>query len=127
MDYPTELRYTKDHEWLRTDGERITIGITTHAQKELGDIVFVELPSIGAVVAAGDNLATVESVKAVGDVLAPLPGTVVETNVELESSPQMINEDPYGKGWIVVIEASAPASLDDTLSAAAYRELLGES
>jgi len=127
MDYPTELRYTKDHEWLRTDGERITIGITTHAQKELGDIVFVELPSIGAVVAAGDNLATVESVKAVGDVLAPLPGTVVETNVELESSPQMINEDPYGKGWIVVIETSAPASLEDTLSAAAYRELLGES
>jgi len=127
MDYPAELRYTKDHEWLRADGKRITIGITTHAQKELGDIVFVELPSVGAVVTAGDNLATVESVKAVGDVLAPLAGTVVDANVELESSPQMINEDPYGKGWIVVIETSAPASLEDTLSADDYRELLGES
>jgi glycine cleavage system H protein len=127
MEYPEDLRYTEDHEWLRRDGDRITIGITDHAQKALGDIVFVELPSVGAKVSKGDNLATVESVKAVGDVFAPLDGAVAEVNSELESAPQQINEEPYGKGWIVVLEASDPSAVENALTASAYREIVGES
>ncbi|UCF10282.1 MAG: glycine cleavage system protein GcvH [Candidatus Bipolaricaulota bacterium] len=124
MGHPTDLRYTKEHEWLRSDGKRLTLGITAHAQKELGDIVFVELPAVGAAVHQGGDLAIVESVKAVGEVLAPVSGTVVEINGELESAPQSINEDPYGAGWIAVIEMDDPGQVDAALTAEDYERLL---
>jgi glycine cleavage system H protein len=124
MGTPTDLRYTKDHEWLRANGNRITVGITDHAQKELGDIVFVELPAVGAAVTPGGDLAVVESVKAVGEVFAPVAGTVVEVNSELESSPQAVNQEPYGAGWIAVIETDDPSPVDAALSAEDYEKLV---
>lgn len=126
MAYPTEYRYTKDHEWVLVEGNRARIGITDHAQSELGDIVFVELPSVGASVQRGDNLATVESVKAVGDVFAPASGKVVEVNETLESAPESINTSPHDQGWIVVLEITEPSELDDTLDAAGYEALIAE-
>jgi glycine cleavage system H protein len=124
MGTPTELRYTKDHEWLRVDGHRITLGITDHAAKELGDIVFVELPAVGTAVTPGGDLAIVESVKAVGEVLAPAAGKVIEINSELESAPQSVNEDPYGKGWIAVLEVEDPSVLTEALTADDYEKLV---
>ena len=120
MAYPTEYRYTKDHEWIQLQGNRARIGITDHAQAELGDIVFVELPAVGTSVQKGDNVATVESVKAVGDVFAAATGTVVEINDGLESAPETINTSPHEGGWILVLEISDPADLEDTLDAAGY-------
>lgn len=120
MSYPTDYRYTKDHEWIQLQGNRARIGITVHAQAELGDIVFVELPTVGTAVQKGDNVATVESVKAVGDVFAPAAGTVVEVNEGLESSPETINSSPQEDGWILVLEIGDPAELEDTLDAAGY-------
>jgi len=126
MAYPSEYRYTADHEWVKLDGNRARIGITDHAQGELGDIVFVELPAVGTDVAQGDNLGAVESVKAVGDVLAPLAGKVVEVNGALESAPETINNSPHEEGWILVLEVSDPAQVDDLLDAAGYeRHLAG--
>jgi len=124
MGYPAEYRYTKDHEWVRVDGKRATVGITHHAQEELGDIVFVELPSVGTEVSQGDNLGAVESVKAVGDVFAPLDGKVVDVNRALESSPETINESPHGDGWILILELSNPSQVDGLLDAAAYERLV---
>jgi len=126
MAYPVEYRYTKDHEWVAVDGNRARIGITDHAQSELGDIVFVELPSVGTAVEAGSVVATVESVKAVGDVSSPLSGTVVETNGALESSPEAINKSPHEEGWIAVIEFNDPAAVDALLDAASYERFLEE-
>ncbi len=120
MAYPTEYRYTKDHEWIQLQGNRARIGITDHAQAKLGDIVFVELPSVGTCVQKGDNVATVESVKAVGDVFAPAAGTVVEINGELESAPEKINSAPHEGGWILELEINNPEDLDDALDAAGY-------
>lgn len=120
MSYPTEYRYTADHEWVRVDGSRATIGITDHAQSELGDIVFVELPSVGTEVSQGDNLGAVESVKAVGDVLAPLDGKVVEVNEALESSPETINASPHEDGWILVLELSDAEQVAGLMDAAGY-------
>ena len=127
MPYPTEYRYTEDHEWVHVEGNRARIGITDHAQSELGDIVFVEVPQIGAEVAAGDNLGAVESVKAVGDFLAPLAGKVVEVNGALESAPETINRTPHTDGWIVVIELADPSQADALLDAAGYERLLAGS
>jgi glycine cleavage system H protein len=126
MAYPTEYRYTKDHEWVLLEGNRARIGITEHAQSELGDIVFVELPSIGTAVKQGDNLATVESVKAVGDVFAPVAGKVVEVNEALESAPETINASPHDQGWIVILEINDSSELGDTLDAAGYEALIAE-
>ena len=126
MAYPAEYRYTKDHEWIAVEEDRARIGITDHAQSELGDIVFVELPSIGSSVEAGEILATVESVKAVGDVLAPLKGTVLEVNGALEASPETINQSPHEAGWIVVLEVDDPTALDALLDAAGYESFLAE-
>jgi glycine cleavage system H protein len=126
MGYPTEYRYTKDHEWLKVEGNRVRLGITDHAQSELGDIVFVELPSVGTTVAKGDVLGAVESVKAVGDVLAPVAGTVVEVNEALESAPEAVNNAPHGEGWIVVLEPSNPAEVNALLDAAGYESFLSE-
>lgn len=120
MGHPTNYRYTKDHEWIELKGNRARIGITDHAQAELGDIVFVELPAVGTSVQKGDNVATVESVKAVGDVFAPATGSVVEVNVELEATPETINSSPQKEGWILVLEIGDSAELEDTLDAAGY-------
>ena len=124
MSVPEELQYTRSHEWLRTEGDTVTVGITDHAQDELGDIVFVELPEEGATLEAGDSFGTVESVKAVSDLYTPVGGEVVEVNEALNDSPEKINEDPYGEGWIVKLHTSSDAS--DLLSAAEYEQFLEE-
>jgi len=126
MSYPVEYRYTKDHEWLRIEGNRARIGITHHAQEELGDIVFVELPTVGSAVSAGENFATVESVKAVGEVHAPIGGTIVEVNGELESAPETVNQSAHETGWLAVIESADPIDANAFLDAAGYEALLAE-
>ncbi|MGC9529895.1 MAG: glycine cleavage system protein GcvH [Candidatus Bipolaricaulaceae bacterium] len=123
---PQDLKYTEDHEWVRREDGIVRVGITNHAQQELGDIVFVELPAAGQKVAKGDQVATVESVKAVGEVFAPLAGEVVEANQALEESPDKVNRDPYGEGWIFALRPDKLDELDGLLDAAAYRELIGE-
>ena len=120
MAYPTDYRYTKDHEWIQLQGNRARIGITDHAQAELGDIVFVELPAVGTAVQKDDNVGTVESVKAVGDVFSPAAGTVVAVNEGLESAPETINSSPHADGWILDLEVSDLTDLDDSMDAAAY-------
>ncbi|HNR23829.1 MAG TPA: glycine cleavage system protein GcvH [Candidatus Bipolaricaulis anaerobius] len=121
---PQELRYTKDHEWVRLEGDKARVGITEHAQKQLGDIVFVELPPVGVVGRRGDRLATVESVKAVGEVFAPLSGEVVEVNTALPGSPDLVNKDPYGEGWLFAIRVAAPTEAGELLDAASYEALV---
>jgi glycine cleavage system H protein len=111
LNVPDDLQYTKSHEWVRTEGDTATIGITDHAQEELGDVVFVELPDEGDTFDAGDSFGTVESVKAVSDLYAPVGGEVVEANSALEDTPEKINEDPYGEGWIVKLRTSGEADL----------------
>ena len=123
MAVPQDLQYTKSHEWVRVENDVATVGITEHAQDELGDVVFVELPEQGATLEAGDSFGAVESVKAVSDLYAPVGGEVVEVNGALEDSPEKINEDPYGEGWILKLQISAEA---DLLSAADYEKLLEE-
>ena len=123
MSVPEELQYTRSHEWVRTEGDTATIGITDHAQDELGDVVFVELPEVGATLDAGDSFGTVESVKAVSDLYAPVGGEVVEVNEALNDNPEKINEDPYGDGWIVKLRVSDEG---DLLSASDYEQLLEE-
>ena len=124
MAYPTAFRYTKEHEWVKIDGNRARIGITDHAQAELGDVVFVELPTVGADVKQGGLLGTVESVKAVSDVYAPLSGKVIEANRNLEQSPETVNQSPHDAGWIAVIQLSNPAEAGSLLDAAAYEALI---
>jgi len=120
MSYPTQYRYTKEHEWADLEGTQAKIGITEHAQGELGDVVFVELPAVGTQLKKGDNLGTVESVKAVSDIYAPLSGKVIEVNTKLESAPETINQDPHGAGWLVVLEVADPSEADHLLDAASY-------
>jgi glycine cleavage system H protein len=123
MSVPGDLQYTKSHEWVRVEDGVATVGITDHAQDELGDVVFVELPETGATLAPGDSFGAVESVKAVSDLYAPIGGEVVEVNTALEDSPEKINEDPYGEGWILKLQISDDG---DLLSAADYEKLLEE-
>jgi glycine cleavage system H protein len=123
MSVPGYLQYTRSHEWVRVEDGVATVGITDHAQDELGDVVFVELPEMGATLAAGDSFGAVESVKAVSDLYAPVGGEVVEVNGALEDSPEKINEDPYGEGWILKLQISDEGNL---LSAADYEKLLEE-
>ncbi len=123
MSVPGDLQYTKSHEWVRVEGGVATVGITDHAQDELGDVVFVELPETGATLAPGDSFGAVESVKAVSDLYAPIGGEVVEVNTALEDSPEKINEDPYGEGWILKLQISDEG---DLLSAPDYEKLLEE-
>ena len=120
MNFPADLKYTKDHEWVRMDGEFAYIGITDFAQHELGDIVFVEIETEGDTLDAEAVFGTVEAVKTVSDLFMPLGGEVVQFNKELESNPQYVNEDPYGKGWIVKVEIANPADLNSLMDAAAY-------
>ncbi len=120
------IRYTKDHEYVRVDGKLARIGLTDHAQHELTEIVFVELPTIGKEIGAGDVVANVESVKTVSEVLAPVSGVVREVNDKLVDSPELLNTDPYGEGWIAVIEMADVSSLTSLMSAEDYQKLLGE-
>jgi glycine cleavage system H protein len=124
MNVPDELRYSSDHEWIRVDGTTARIGITDYAQDALGDVVYVQIPEVGAAVAAGAGISEVESTKSVSDIYAPVAGTIIEVNADLESGPERINADPYGDGWICSIEVSDPASLDALLDAEAYRKLI---
>ena len=121
MEFPDDLKYTKEHEWARIDGTRVMVGITDFAQEELGDVVFVELPEIGMSVEAEGTFGVVESVKAVSDLFSPISGTVVDVNRVLEDQPELVNDSPYGDGWMIVIEASNTAELDGLLSAADYQ------
>ena len=123
MSAPEELQYTRSHEWVRTEGDTATLGITDHAQEELGDVVFVELPEEGATLDAGDTFGTVESVKAVSDLYTPLGGEVIEVNSSLEDAPEQINDDPYGEGWIVKLRTSEGA---DLLSPEEYEKVVEE-
>jgi glycine cleavage system H protein len=126
MEFPDQLRYTKEHEWVAAEGTRGRVGITDFAQDALGDVVFVQLPDVGANVSAMSSIAEVESTKSVSDIYAPVGGTIVEVNTALESSPEQLNQDPYGDGWIFVIEMSDAAQVDSLLDAAAYRRLVEE-
>ena len=126
MNVPDDLRYTADHEWARLEDGQIRIGITDYAQDALGDVVFVQLPEPGTKVEANSSFSEVESTKSVSDVYAPVAGTVVEVNGELADAPQRLNEDPYGEGWIVVIEPSDPGAYEALLDAAAYRKLISD-
>jgi len=123
---PEGLRYTKDHEWARVEGKRATVGITDFAQSELTDVVFVELPKVGRAVKAGEVVGTVESVKAVSEIFAPLSGKVLEVNKALEDSPEVVNQDAYGKGWMVVLEVADPSEARNLMDAPAYRKMIGE-
>jgi len=124
MPYPKEYRYSKEHEWVSLDGSRAKVGITDHAQSELGDVVFVELPAVGTQVKKGETLGTVESVKAVSDIYAPLTGKVVEANDALEAAPETVNNDPHGEGWLVVLEVSDRSEVETLLDADGYQKLI---
>ncbi len=126
MNVPENLKYSKDHEWLKLEGDKATIGITDFAQQQLTDIVFVELPSPGARAEAGKTIATVESVKAVSDVYAPVSGEVLEVNESLPDSPEKVNKSPYDEGWMVLIKADDPADAEKLMSAARYKEHIAE-
>ena len=126
MEFPDQLRYTKEHEWVAVDGARGRVGITDFAQDALGDVVFVQLPDVGANVSAMSSIAEVESTKSVSDIYAPVSGTVAEVNAGLESTPEQLNRDPYGDGWMFVIEMSDTSQVDSLLDAAAYRRLVEE-
>ena len=121
---PTDRRYTKEHEWVLVDGDVVVIGITDFAQDQLGDVVYVDLPAAGAEVDDGQPFGEVESTKSVSDLFAPLAGTVVERNEALDEQPEMVNDDPYGTGWMVRLTPSDPASVEALMDAAAYAELI---
>jgi glycine cleavage system H protein len=126
MEFPANLRYTKEHEWARQEGNRVVVGITDYAQKELGDVVFVELPEVGTTIAAMDTFGVVESVKAVSDLYAPVSGIVVEVNTVLEDQPELVNASPYGQGWMVVIEVAHLEELQHLLTATEYQAYVAQ-
>ena len=127
---PEDLKYTSEHEWLREPGQTegaVRVGITDYAQDALGDIVYVDVPAVGTAVTGGETFGEVESTKSVSDIYSPVTGTIVERNDELDKSPELINSDPYGQGWLVVVELADPAELDELMDAAAYADLVAES
>lgn len=126
MNLPEELKYTKDHEWVRIEGSTATVGVTDFAQRELGDIVYVEIETEGESVEEGEVFGTVEAVKTVSDLFMPLTGTVSEVNEELESEPELVNSDPYGKGWMIKIDIEDESGIDSLLSAQEYADLIGQ-
>lgn len=126
MDFPVELRYSSDHEWVRVEGDTIRLGITDFAQDNLGDVVYVQLPEAGASVEAGGAFSEVESTKSVSDIYSPVSGTITEVNAALEATPELLNGDPYGEGWICVIALNDPTQLDSLLDADAYRALVSD-
>ena len=121
MEFPQDLLYSSEHTWARRDGNRVTVGITDFAQEELGEVLFLELPQVGRSVTAGESFGVVESVKAVSDLFAPVSGTVVAVNARLDDAPELVNSEPYGDGWMIVIEASNPGDWLALLSAADYQ------
>ncbi len=125
MNFPAELKYTKDHEWIKVEGEHAYIGITEFAQRELGDIVYIDINSVGKEVSKEDVFGTVEAVKTVSDLFMPLTGTVTEVNPALDSQPELVNSDPYGEGWMVKITIKDAAQIEELLSADAYKSLVG--
>ena len=126
MDIPSDLRYSSDHEWARRDGDSVRIGLTDFAQDNLGDVVYVQVPEVGARVEAGASFSEVESTKSVSDIFAPIAGTIREVNTSLEAAPELVNRDPYGEGWLCVIQADDAAQVEGLLDAAGYRALVGE-
>jgi glycine cleavage system H protein len=125
MNFPESLRYTKDHEWIRLEGDVATIGITDFAQRELGDIVYVEVETVGQELNSGDVFGTVEAVKTVSDLYLPVTGSITEVNSKLNSNPELVNNDPYGEGWMVKMKVSNAGDMDGLLDAAAYQSLVG--
>ncbi|MEX1001483.1 MAG: glycine cleavage system protein GcvH [Crocinitomicaceae bacterium] len=125
MNVPADLKYTNDHEWIKVDGDTATIGITDFAQSELGDIVYVEIETEGETLDKEEVFGSIEAVKTVSDLFMPVAGEVIEFNEAIESNPEVINSDPYGKGWLVKVKISDPSELDDLLSADAYKEVIG--
>ena len=125
MNIPDNLKYTKDHEWLRVEGEFGVVGITDFAQGELGDIVFIEIGTLGETLKKGEAFGTIEAVKTVSDIFMPVSGEVLEVNPEIESSPELVNKDPYGKGWMIRIKIADPTEINDLLTPEAYRTLVG--
>jgi len=126
MNLPADLKYTKEHEWIRVNGNVGTIGITDYAQGELGDIVFLDIDSALSEIKKGESFGSIEAVKTVSDIFAPFSGKVTEINSKLNESPELVNQDPYGEGWIVKAELNNPSELDNLLDSAAYRELTGQ-
>lgn len=126
MEFPADRRYTREHEWAREEGANVRVGITDFAQDALGDVVYVDLPEVGVEVEAGHPLGEVESTKSVSDIFSPVSGTVVERNPLLEDRPEVVNSDPYGDGWLIMIRPSGPGSLDGLLDASGYRSFLQE-
>ncbi|HLF13738.1 MAG TPA: glycine cleavage system protein GcvH [Bacteroidota bacterium] len=126
MEFPKDIRYTRDHEWVRINGDTGVVGITDYAQGELGDIVFVELPARGKKIKRGESMGTIEAVKAVSDLYAPLTGEVVEVNPELEKNSELVNKEPYGKGWMIRIRMADKNEVASLLDDAAYRALVGK-
>lgn len=124
MNFPENLRYTKDHEWISLDGDTATVGITEFAQSELGDIVFVDISTVGQDVAADDVFGSVEAVKTVSDLFLPVAGNVLEVNAALDGSPELVNTDPYGEGWMVKVKVANPADVEALMDAAAYKALV---
>ena len=125
MNFPENLRYTKDHEWIRLEGETAVIGITDFAQKELGDIVYVEIETVGKSLAAETIFGTVEAVKTVSDLYLPVSGTIIEANPDLATSPELVNNDPYNQGWMIKLKMDNPADIQSLMDASAYSDLVG--
>lgn len=126
MEFPEDLRYSKEHEWVLVEGNVATIGITDFAQDKMGEITYVELPAVGDKVSKDDAFGVIESVKTVSDVYAPVSGTVIEVNDDLPDNPELLNEDPYGDGWMIKVEMSDPEELEDLLTATEYEQLVAE-
>lgn len=125
MNIPADLKYTKEHEWIKVDGNVATVGVTEFAQSELGDIVFVEIETEGDEIDQNEVFGTIEAVKTVSDLFMPISGTISEVNADLEDAPESVNEDPYGKGWMVKIEMSDTSQLEELMTAEAYKEMIG--
>jgi glycine cleavage system H protein len=125
MNIPKELKYTKDHEWIKVEGKKGTVGITDHAQGELGDVVYIDIADDITFVKAGESFGTIEAVKTVADMLAPVSGKIIDVNRSLNDHPEVINSDPYGEGWIIELELTNPSELDSLLDLKAYKELIG--
>jgi glycine cleavage system H protein len=126
MNFPKDLFYSSEHEWCRVEDDMAVIGITDFAQSELGDVVFLELPEVGSVTTAGEEFGTIEAVKAVVELFAPVSGEVVDVNGEVADSPETVNDDPYGAGWMIKVKLSDPSELDKLLNSGTYEELIGE-
>lgn len=125
MNFPDDLKYTKDHEWIKLEGDTAIVGITDFAQNELGDIVYIEVNTVGETLEQEETFGTIEAVKTVSDLFMPVSGEVLEFNDELEGSPDIVNQDPYGKGWIAKIKVSDPSEIDELLDVEKYKELVG--